>query len=76
MHDLPNLTVPEAVTDFYIIVSNDPELPTPDVITLRGGAVPTITVDPQDVLVFALPQPLPGAASGKRFLMLDTSCGG
>ena len=42
-----------------LIVSNDPEEPTPDFITLRGGAVPTIQVDPQDTLVFALPQPVP-----------------
>lgn len=42
-----------------IITSNDPEEPTPDFIELRGGAVPTIEVEPADVLVFALPQPTP-----------------
>lgn len=43
-----------------IIDSNDPEEPTPDFIELRGGAVPTIVVEPADVLVFQLPpQPRP-----------------
>jgi hypothetical protein len=41
------------------IASNDPEDPSPDVIFIRGGAVPTIEVDPSDTLVFALPQPPP-----------------
>lgn len=38
-----------------LIDSNDPEEPTPDFIEIRGGAVPTIKVEPADVLVFQLP---------------------
>jgi hypothetical protein len=45
--------------DKLLISSNDPDELAPDFIELRGGAVPTIEVEPADVLVFALPQPTP-----------------
>ncbi len=45
--------------DKILVDSTDPDEMAPDFVELRGGAVPTIEVEPADVLVFALPQPTP-----------------